>query len=133
MTAGIESGVTKLLFPAGRRDTALEWQNVASFEPLFEEGLTILSQSQEVGQHRPSWAAFMCLSTDGQQQHCPHVLPCWSLWCCPDMKSLWQCRLDVSAEFLQQRICMLQRSSATDLVMLSLMPLTGKSFLPRIW
>ena len=28
---------------------------------------------------------------------------------------------------------MLQRSSATALAMSSLMPLTGKSFLPRIW
>ena len=54
MTAGVESGVKRLLFPASRRDTAMEWQSVAKFEPLFEEGLTILdAQSQEVGKHRP--------------------------------------------------------------------------------
>ena len=54
MTAGIESGVKRLLFPAGKRDTAMEWQSVANFEPLFQEGLTILDeQSQEVGRHRP--------------------------------------------------------------------------------
>ena len=52
MTAGIESGVRRLLFSAGKRDTAMEWQSIANFEPLFEEGLTILdAQSQEVGKH----------------------------------------------------------------------------------
>ena len=55
MTAGIESGVKKLLFPAGRRDTALEWQGVANFEPLFEEGLTISdARGQEVSK-APAW------------------------------------------------------------------------------